>query len=111
METQKTLLTGCTTAMKKIKMATINDTLNKGNIEFLKSLKGSVLKSTQGYFLFDNPDLYTDVLRLNVKDKNFNITCKYKNVNFGKDNTSMEEFATFGISLDEEEIWLPSGTK
>ena len=92
-------------------MATINNTLDLNDQKNLASLKGLTLKAFEGYFLFDNPDLYTDVLRLKFKDKSICITCKYTSMRFADSDVSGEEFATFGISREDEEIWLPSGTK
>ena len=92
-------------------MAIINNMLTSDDEKILMSFKGSTLKSFEGYFLFDEPDLYTDVLKLHFKDSSFCITCKYATMKFGDDDSSCEEFATFGISLDDEEIWVPSGTK
>ena len=92
-------------------MATINNTLNLNDQKNLASLKGLTLKAFEGYFLFDNPDLYTDVLRLKFEDKSICITCKYATMRFADSDISGEEFATFGISREDEEIWLPSGTK
>ena len=92
-------------------MATIKNTLNLEDRRVLESLSGLKLIGFEGYFLFDNPDLYAGVLRLKFKDNSICITCKYTTVKFSDDDSFSEEFATFGISQEDKEIWLPSGTR
>ena len=42
-------------------MTAINNRLSSDDEKILMSFKGSTLRSFEGYFLFDEPDLYTDV--------------------------------------------------
>ena len=92
-------------------MVKISNMLKEKDFQFLRTLKGETLKKIEGYLLFNNPDLYTGVLRVCTCKTEFNFLCRFDVLKFGEDDDSKEEFATFRISRRDEEIWLPSDTK
>ena len=91
-------------------MKTIDVTLQKNEVDFLKNLKGKKIRSFKGYELFSDLATWHETLVFQTGKQNFSIENQFLPVPFSNDEGE-EDFAVLKVSNGPAEIWLPTGMK